>query len=567
MTFLPILIPIRLAQTLLKAVRNQEKRNVYILHVYTINKAGLGTFRIQLHLEKDDMKKKKNVLLVVLLIIGVVIPLFIYASGMRGQPDMAFPLPLSVYQDHHLTDVGEILLLRIKQEPMNLVVSLLFLAAIIHTFCVGYFRKIATKLEEQYQLNAKINGVEKVTYNGQVIKKVCSRAEFFYLLGEVEIVFGMWVIPVFWSIAFSFGWEITLQYMTTVNFTEPMFVVVIMTLASSRPIEQFSETCMRMAARIGKGSTAAWWFAVLTIGPLLGSFITEPGAMTISAVLLAKYFYQKKPSMAFSYATIGLLFVNVSVGGTLSHFAAPPVLMVAGKWNWDTLFMLSHFGWKAVLGIIASNIIYFTIFRSEFKRMDFVKLAQSDHHNLVENKNHNDPIPPIITLVHILLMTWTVFSSHYPVLFFPGFFLFLGFRQATAHWQNDTNIKPPLLVGAFLAGLVVHGGLQAWWIAPILGGLGETTLMLGSTFLTAFNDNAAIAYLSTLVPTLTESMKYAVIVGAVTGGGLTVIANAPNPAGISILQGFFKYGVSPVKLALGALLPTIIIGFSFMMLP
>ncbi|MFH2128858.1 MAG: putative Na+/H+ antiporter [bacterium] len=97
--------------------------------------------------------------------------------------------------------------------------------------------------------------------------------------------------------------------------------------------------------------------------------------------------------------------------------------------------------------------------------------------------------------------------------------------------------------------------------------MGEVPLMLGATFLTAFNDNAAIAYLSTLVPTLTDSMKYAVVAGAVTGGGLTVIANAPNPAGISILRRFFEFGVSPARLALGALLPTIIMGLAFMLLP
>ena len=69
---------------------------------------------------------------------------------------------------------------------------------------------------------------------------------------------------------------------------------------------------------------------------------------------------------------------------------------------------------------------------------------------------------------------------------------------------------------------------------------------------------AAITYLSTLVPGFTDSLKYAVVAGAVTGGGLTVIANAPNPAGQSILKIFFKNGVSPLGLLLGALIPTFI---------
>ena len=404
-------------------------------------------------------------------------------------------------------------------------------------------------------------------YNGNIVDNVSFKAELFYLLGEVEIIFALWVIPVFWSVFVHKGWDTILHYMTTVNFTEPMFVVVIMTMASSRPIERFSEYCMKYMAQIGNGSTAAWWFVVLTIGPILGSFITEPGAMTISAMLLGKQFYKKKPSLTFAYATIGLLFVNISVGGTFSNFAAPPVLMVAGPWNWDFSFMIMNFGWKALIGILVSNSLYFVVFRSEFKRLDKYNTLEIHTDGEIDWEDRDEPIPASVTIVHILIMVWTVFSSHYPVLFIPGFFVFLGFRRATAHHQNDTNLKPPILVGAFLAGLVVHGGLQAWWIAPILGSLPELTLMLGATVLTAFNDNASIAYLSTLVPTLTESMKYAVIAGAVTGGGLTVIANAPNPAGVSILREYFEYGVSPIKLLLGALIPTIILGCAFMLLP
>jgi Na+/H+ antiporter NhaD/arsenite permease-like protein len=126
---------------------------------------------------------------------------------------------------------------------------------------------------------------------------------------------------------------------------------------------------------------------------------------------------------------------------------------------------------------------------------------------------------------------------------------------------------PALLVGFFLAGLVIHGGLQAWWIAPVLSSLPELPLMIGATVLTAFNDNAAITYLASLVPNFSDGMKYAVVAGAVTGGGLTVIANAPNPAGQSILQRYFEGGVSPLKLVLAAIVPTIVMGVTYYVLP
>ena len=140
---------------------------------------------------------------------------------------------------------------------------------------------------------------------------------------------------------------------------------------------------------------------------------------------------------------------------------------------------------------------------------------------------------------------------------------FLGFLTATAAYQTEIDLKTPLLVGFFLAGLVIHGGLQAWWITPLLSRLGETSLFLGATVLTAFNDNALITYLSTLVPDLTMSLKTAVVEGAVTGGGLTVIANAPNPAGQALLSRYFVDGVKPLYLAAAALVPTLIAAAAF----
>ena len=144
---------------------------------------------------------------------------------------------------------------------------------------------------------------------------------------------------------------------------------------------------------------------------------------------------------------------------------------------------------------------------------------------------------------------------------------FLGFAAVTTDHQNTIDLKPPLLVGFFLSGLVTHGGVQGWWLEPVLGSLSATPLILTSTVLTAFNDNAAITYLSTLVPGFTDELKYAVVAGAVTGGGLTVIANAPNPAGQMILKKHFLHGVSPAHLLLSALAPTAIMFTMFVVFP
>lgn len=475
------------------------------------------------------------------------------------------PISLTEYGDSATAGLIDILVGRIQAEPFNLVASLLFLLAICHSFLTAKFRHWAHVAEEQHAARLARRPTpppadenddgqpDEVSFKGQVL----------HFFGEVEAVFGIWVLALVGAIVAFFGWSTAVDYLgQRVNFTEPMFVVVIMAMAGTRPVLRFAEQCLGGIARFGGGRTGAWWLTILIVAPILGSFITEPAAMTIGALLLARQFYALKPSARFAYATIGLLFVNVSVGGTLTHFAAPPVLMVAAPWQWDTPFMLVHFGWKAVVGILASTLLYYVVFRRELAGLG--RKPPSD--GASASIRADLPVPAWVTVVQLLFIAFTVFVAHHPPLFIGGFLFFLAFSQATAHHQGRFDLKPPLLVGFFLAGLVIHGGLQAWWIEPVLKRLDELPLFLGATVLTAFNDNAAITYLATLVPGFTDSLKYAVVAGAVTGGGLTVIANAPNPAGQSILQRYFPGGVSPASLLMGALAPTAIMAACFILL-
>jgi hypothetical protein len=289
--------------------------------------------------------------------------------------------------------------------------------------------------------------------------------------------------------------------------------------------------------------------------------------MTICALLLARQFFDRRPEARLKYATLGVLFVNVSIGGTLTHFAAPPVLMVARPWEWTTLFMLTHVGWRAIAAILLSTAIYFLAFRKEFRAMSATSASISgDQPDEDAEGPALLPIPAWLTVAHVLFMAWTIVNSHSAVLFVGGFLFFLGFARATAAYQNRLDLRAPLLVGFFLAGLVIHGGLQGWWIAPLLSRLGETALFAAATILTSFNDNALITYLATLVPHLSEPMKLAVVEGAVTGGGLTVIANAPNPAGQALLNRFFDGAVSPLGLFAGALPATLVAALVFRLL-
>ena len=411
------------------------------------------------------------------------------------------------------------LVARVQLEPFNAVATGVFLLAIFHTFAAARFTALANQVQRRRDEDAQRAG-------RPALPSVLAGVLHFF--GEVEVVFGLWAVVLLVATTVYAGWEAARQYVNdSVNYTEPLFVVVIMALASTRPVIGFADGPARVAAA-GGSTPAAWWLAILTIGPVLGSFITEPAAMTICALLLARKFYNLQPSTRLKYATLGVLFVNVSIGGTLTPFAAPPVLMVARPWGWDMPFMVANFGLRAGTAILVSTASYFILFRRELR-----DLATRSPVPEVEQPAADAtgptllPVPPWVVAVHLAFMAWTVFTSHYPVLFLSAFLFFLGFARATAQYQSQIDLKTPLLVGFFLAGLVIHGGLQGWWIAPVLGRLAEVPLFFGATFLTAVNDNALVTYLATLVPNLSDELKLAVVQGAVVGGGFRDL-NAPN---------------------------------------
>ena len=461
--------------------------------------------------------------------------------------------------------IGPRLSFRAKEQPFLVVATVIFILAILHTFVAIPITKLAHKVQHDHDVRIR---KERAAHGDSTHADdlVSFKATILHFFGEVEAIFGIWVIALLGAMFAFYDLSAVKGYVMGVNFTEPLFVVIIMALASTRPVLRFAESCLRVFASFGKETPAAWWLSILIIGPLLGSFITEPGAMTICAMLLAKKFYKLKPSPLFAYATLGLLFVNVSVGGVLTNFAAPPVLMVASKWGLTTPEMLLHYGDKAALAIVASTALYFAFFRKELTEMA-IRAGDHDGDGKGDLKENERPVPLFVTLTHLAFMAWTVVFAHYPPFFIGGFLFFLAFSQATSHHQSEISLRGPILVGFFLGGLVIHGGLQGWWLGPIITSLSEWPLFIGSTILTSFNDNAAITFLASQVEGLSPQLKYAVLAGAVTGGGLTVIANAPNPAGQALLSRFFGEGVSPAKLAAGAFIPTIIVALCMMFFP
>ncbi len=405
---------------------------------------------------------------------------------------------------------------------IQLIGAILFGLALIHTFSTRFFEHLA---------HSRPN-----------------HAGLWHFLAEVEVVFGFWALVLMVFMFAILGKQEATQYLDTRNFTEPLFVFAIMVAAASRPVILLAGQVTRLLTRlIPLPGAMASTLVILSAVPLMGSFITEPAAMTLAALLLRDGVYKLGISERLKYGILGVLFVNVSIGGTLTPYAAPPVLMVASAWGWDLSFMLTQFGWKAALAVVINASALVILFAREF-----IQLRPSA-------PKREDTPPVLVTLIHLAFLAGIVVFAHHPAVFMGLFLFFLGFTAAYERYQSPLILREGLLVAFFLAGLVVLGGQQQWWLEPLLLSMSSDAIFFGATTLTAITDNAALTYLGSLVPGLSDEFKYALVAGAVCGGGLTIIANAPNPAGASILKaGFHEQVINAGGLLLAALPGTLV---------
>ncbi len=408
----------------------------------------------------------------------------------------------------------------------------IFAIALLHTFAAKQFERLSHRFPRH--------------------------AGLFHLLGEVEVVFGFWAMVLIVGMSLAVGGDQALAYAESRNYTEPLFVFVVMVMAASRPVLRTVMAGVHgIAGRLPFSTPLATAWLGLAAVPLLGSLITEPAAMTIAALMLAPRIFRPHVPEGAKYLALGVLFVNISIGGTLTSYAAPPVLMVATTWQWDSAFMLTHFGWKAALAVVVNATVATLVLGPHLGSGPLVNDGLP--------KETRVPLP--VVAIHLGLLAGVVVFAHHPVIFLGLFLLFMGFTQAYREHQNPLILKEALLVAFFLAGLVVLGGMQAWWLQPIVSGLEPVALFFGALGLTAITDNAALTYLGSLIDGISDEVKYMLVAGAVAGGGLTVIANAPNPAGVALLKrGFADETVSAVGLLLGALGPTAVAAAAFWLL-
>ncbi len=374
----------------------------------------------------------------------------------------------------------------------------------------------------------------------------------FHWLSEVEIVFGFWAILFLIILTVKDGAGAAVQFHNSLNLTEAAFIFCIMLVSSTRAVVTLARrlifTMSALVARLTRlPQVQAQLLTLLTVGPLLGSLMTEPAAITITALLLFRMVDVQKTPQDFLYVLLAFLFVNVSVGGSLTHFAAPPILMVARPWSWELKDVFLNLGIPGLISILVSTFALVIFYRRRLS--DYLLPLEPDHY----------PIPTWISIVHATVLFAVIYFAHHPEVFIPITFVFIAFTFLTKTYQDGLKFRESALVAFFLYGLIIFGSLQSWWLNDFIAGLDSKALFFGAIGLTAVTDNAALTYLGSQIENLTEISKWALTAGALVGGGLTILANAPNAAGFSVLAPKFQDGsLNAFKLFKAAVFPTVV---------
>jgi hypothetical protein len=126
-----------------------------------------------------------------LFVIGIVAAGWLHIGRVRAdempsgeQMAVTFPPELSSYQDTEM-GFGERLAHRIRENPFNLVATMIFLLAIAHTFMSSRLLALSERLEQRH--------VTKIAQGGAPLHSVSHSGRLLHFLGEVEVIFGLWV--------------------------------------------------------------------------------------------------------------------------------------------------------------------------------------------------------------------------------------------------------------------------------------------------------------------------------------------------------------------------------------
>ena len=417
---------------------------------------------------------------------------------------------------------------------VNILAAVVFGIALLHTFSTKLFERLAHRCRAM---------------------PGCSTCS-----ARSRCVFGFWAFVLVAPMAVVGGSAAALAYAESRHYTEPLFVFVVMVVAASRPVLQAVRALVATLARAAPLATPAGhaWLG-LALVPLLGSLDhraggDDPRRADAGAASSSGRSVPKLPK----YVALGVLFVNVSIGGTLTSYAAPPVLMVAATWGWTAPSCSPTSAGRRPSRCSSTP---------PSPRWCCAATCDDARRRAAAGGDAGRPaVPPFIVALHLAVprrggrCSPTIRCLHRPVPAVPG--LCAGLRAL----PGPAIIREALLVGFFLAGLVVLGGLQQWWLQPLVSAFAARAVLRRArpdrhhrqrrADLPRLADRRAV-----------RARRATLVAGAVAGGGLTVIANAPNPAGVALLKpGFSDEAIGAGGLLLGALPGTLVAMAAFMFL-
>ena len=131
---------------------------------------------------KKHLTHVRCILLIFLLFAAVILCTAHVVAAAGNVPVAEFPPDLQSYNDAGQSILAR-LIHRVKVNPFNLVATLIFFLAIVHTFLASRITAISHHMEHEHEIKKEQGLVHR--------NSVAKSARFMHFMGEVEVVFGL----------------------------------------------------------------------------------------------------------------------------------------------------------------------------------------------------------------------------------------------------------------------------------------------------------------------------------------------------------------------------------------
>lgn len=367
-------------------------------------------------------------------------------------------------------------------------------------------------------------------------------ASFYFFVGNITCIFGLWLIPLLVYLAYHNGIDSAFSLFHESEPNEAVFNFVMVAIAMTRPMRYLFANVLRYFSSLFQNQLMFWWLGSFFLTILLSGLISEIAAMTLQCALLSHFFYNLKPGKSLSYFTLSVLLVCGAFGNTVIPFNLNEMFNFRTDWGWSGWDVFYYFGWKSFLSLAVAACMGAVWFRKEFA------LLQASFDQEMEKVSRHPINYRLIFYLVLLVLASLSKQSLYAMFAFLVAVIFLHKRHFMSEEEGELNLRDPLLIAFFTYTLEIYASLQSWWVLPMLEGIEGWSLYFATLFLTGLNENVPIQAASGVLQQTSEMIKFLFYLGLAAGGGITFFANSSNILAKEKLNSFFEYrAISPIR--------------------